>query len=136
MSKPKRKGCGETFIMEDIRYIAHNLGKTGMSAEKIARVLETDVHTVASWLEEAGIDPREYKGMAYRRQMAGIAAAKEKGVRFGRSRIEPPDNFPEIVDALENKEITAKEAIRQSGMAEATFYRRLREYREKRSKHN
>ena len=67
---------------------------------------------------------------------AGIAAAKEKGVRFGRSRIEPPDNFPEIVDALENKEITAKEAIRQSGLAEATFYRRLREYREKRSKHN
>lgn len=136
MNKQNGKDGGETFIMEDIRYIAWNLGKTGISAEKIAKVLETDIHTVASWLEEAGIDPREYKGMGYQRQMAGIAAAKEKGVRFGRSRVEPPDNFPEIVDALENKEITAKEAIRQSRLAEATFYRRLREYREKRCKHN
>jgi len=119
MNKQNGKDGGETFIMEDIRYIAWNLGKTGMSAEKIAKVLETDIHTVALWLEEAG-----------------IAAAKEKGVRFGRSRVEPPDNFPEIVDALENKEITAKEAIRQSGLAEATFYRRLREYMEKRCKHN
>lgn len=121
--------------MEEIRYIAWNLGKTGMSAEKIAKVLETDIHTVAAWLDEAGVDPRKYKGLAYQRQMAGIAAAKEKGVRFGRSRVEPPDNFADIVNALENKAITAKEAIDQSGLAEATFYRRLREYRERRSKH-
>ena len=48
----------------------------------------------------------------------------------------PSDTVYTSLFALENKEITAKEAIRQSGLAEATFYRRLREYREKRSKHN
>ena len=62
-----------------------------------------------------------------------ISQAKAKGIKFGRPRVEPPDNFSEIVNALENKVITTKEAMQQSGMAEATFYRRLREYRKRRS---
>lgn len=119
--------------MDEIRYIAENLGKTGMSIEKIANVLEVDIHIIESWLNETGINPREYKDMLYQRQMDGIAAAKAKGIKFGRPRIEPPDNFSEIVNALENKVITTKEAMQQSGMAEATFYRRLREYRRRRS---
>ncbi len=119
--------------MDEIRYIAENLGKTGMSIEKIANVLEVDIHIIESWLNETGINPREYKDMLYQRQMDGIAAAKAKGIKFGRPRVEPPDNFSEIVNALENKVITTKEAMRQSGMAEATFYRRLREYRKRRS---
>ena len=119
--------------MDAIRYIAENLGKTGMSIEKIANVLEVDIHIIESWLNETGINPREYKDMLYQRQMDGIAAAKAKGIKFGRPRVEPPDNFSEIVNALENKVITTKEAMQQSGMAEATFYRRLREYRRRRS---
>ena len=119
--------------MDEIRYIAENLGKTGMSIEKIANVLEMDSHIVELWLDDAGIDPKEYKDMLYQRQMDGIAAAKAKGIKFGRPRVEPPDNFSEIVNALENKVITTKEAMQQSGMAEATFYRRLREYRKRRS---
>ena len=119
--------------MDEIRYIAENLGKTGMSIEKIANVLEVDINIIESWLNETGINPREYKDMLYQRQMDGIAAAKAKGIKFGRPRVEPPDNFSEIVNALENKVITTKEAMQQSGMAEATFYRRLREYRRRRS---
>ena len=119
--------------MGEIRYIAENLGKTGMSIEKIANVLEVDIHIVELWLDDAGIDPKEYKDMIYQRQMDGIAAAKAKGIKFGRPRVEPPDNFSEIVNALENKVITTKEAMQQSGMAEATFYHRLREYRKRRS---
>ena len=119
--------------MDAIRYIAENLGKTGMSIEKIANVLEMDIHIVELWLDDAGINPKEYKDMLYQRQMDGIAAAKAKGIKFGRPRVEPPDNFSEIVNALENKVITTKEAMQQSGMAEATFYRRLREYRRRRS---
>lgn len=64
-----------------------------------------------------------------KRQAEGIAAAKLKGVRFGRPEIPPPDNFAEIVAAWEAKKIPFAEAVRQCGMSEATFYRRLREYR-------
>ena len=63
------------------------------------------------------------------RQAEGIAAAKARGVKFGRPEIQIPDNFGQIVAAWEEKKITIKEALEQCGMSEATFYRRLREYR-------
>ena len=86
--------------MEDIKYIAENLGKIGMSAEKIANVLEVDIRLVGLWLDDAGINPKDYKDKAYQRQQEGIAAAKAKGIKFGRPRVEPPDNFAEIVNAF------------------------------------
>ena len=64
-----------------------------------------------------------------KRQAEGIAAAKLKGVRFGRPEIPLPDNFVEIAEAWEAKKIPFAEAVRQCGMSEATFYRRLREVR-------
>ena len=63
------------------------------------------------------------------RQAEGIAAAKARGVRFGRPQLEIPDHFGLTVQAWERKEITFREAVRQCDMSEATFYRRLREYR-------
>lgn len=63
------------------------------------------------------------------RQAEGIAAAKARGVRFGRPQIEISDHFGLTVQAWERKEITFREAARQCDMSEATFYRRLREYR-------
>lgn len=60
-----------------------------------------------------------------------IQQAKARGARFGRPRAKIPANFPEIVDAWRRGTIPAEEAIRQSGMASATFYRYARELREK-----
>lgn len=64
-----------------------------------------------------------------RRQEEGIAAAKAKGVRFGRPAKPVPDNFGVIVNAWETKKISFQEALRQCDMSEATFYRKLKEYR-------
>ena len=64
-----------------------------------------------------------------KRQAEGIAAAKLKGVRFGRPKIPLPDSFGEIVAAWEAKKYSISEAVKKCGMSEATFYRRLREYR-------
>lgn len=63
------------------------------------------------------------------RQAEGIVAAKARGVRFGRPQIQLPDHFEQIVAAWERGEITIHEVIRQCDMSEATFYRRLREFR-------
>lgn len=63
------------------------------------------------------------------RQAEGIAAAKARGVRFGKPQIQLPDHFGQIVAAWERGEITIHEVIRQCDMSEATFYRRLREFR-------
>ena len=63
------------------------------------------------------------------RQAEGIAAAKKRGVRFGRPGVKPPENFPEIVAAWKAGRLSFRDALERSGLAEATFYRRLREYR-------
>ena len=63
------------------------------------------------------------------RQAEGIAAAKARGVRFGRPKKEIPADFGEIVAAWERKQLPISEALTRCDMSEATFYRRLREYR-------
>lgn len=65
------------------------------------------------------------------RQAEGIAAAKKRGVRFGRPVIAPPETFPKIIGDWEKGKITFPDALKQSELSEATFYRRLREYRAK-----
>ncbi len=64
-----------------------------------------------------------------KRQAEGIAAARKRGVKFGRPEKGTPENFGEIVRRWEKRTLSFAEALEQCGMSEATFYRRLREYR-------
>ncbi len=64
-----------------------------------------------------------------KRQEEGIAAAKAKGVHIGRPVKATPDNFSEIIKQWEKKKLPLEQVLRECGMSEATFYRRLREYR-------
>lgn len=69
-----------------------------------------------------------------KRQAEGIAAAKARGVKFGRPEKEAPDDFGEIVKAWEQKKLSFVDVLERCNMSEATFYRRLREYRLLRNK--
>lgn len=64
-----------------------------------------------------------------KRQAQGIAAAKAKGVRFGRPGKEIPADFGKIIRQWEENKIPIAEAVKHCNMSEATFYRRVREYR-------
>lgn len=64
-----------------------------------------------------------------KRQEQGIAAAKAKGVKFGRPGTPVPDDFGEIIRGWKNGRFDFDEAVKRCGMSPATFYRRLREYR-------
>ncbi len=64
------------------------------------------------------------------RQAEGIAAAKAKGVKFGRPAIGTPPDYETIIEEWEAKRLPTLEAIKRCNMSEATFYRRLREYRQ------
>ena len=61
------------------------------------------------------------------RQAEGIAAARKRGVRFGRPTKEAPPDFDELIAKWQKKEMPLDEILRQYGMSESTFYRRLRE---------
>lgn len=57
------------------------------------------------------------------------AAAKAKGVHFGRPEAVVPDDFAKIVHKYKKGQLSAKEAMQMCGMGKATFYRKLKEFR-------
>ncbi len=60
------------------------------------------------------------------RQAEGIAAAKAKGVKFGRPPLPLPNNFYEIHKAWRSKKLTLKEAANACNMSVGTFYGKAR----------
>lgn len=60
------------------------------------------------------------------RQADGIAAAKSRGVQFGRRRIDRPEMYPEIKKALEAGELTAGQAADALGVSRTTFFKWVR----------
>ena len=56
------------------------------------------------------------------RQAEGIAAAKARGVRFGRPPRPVPDNFHQVQMDWRNKKITLKQAASACAMPVTTFY--------------
>ena len=61
------------------------------------------------------------------RQAEGIAAAKAKGVRFGRERIELPDDFPDFARQWQKGNISSRHAAKELGISYQTFLRRAKE---------
>jgi len=57
------------------------------------------------------------------RQKEGIAAAKARGVRFGRAPMERPADYSQIKVLWQQNEISAREAGRQLGITHKTFLR-------------
>ena len=57
-----------------------------------------------------------------RRQAEGIAAAKARGVRFGRAGMPAPENFDRLHQAWRNGQMTLGQAANACGMPESSFY--------------
>ena len=55
------------------------------------------------------------------RQAQGIAAAKKRGVKFGRPKKELPANFKSVVEKWQGKELSSRQAARECGMPLTTF---------------
>lgn len=64
-----------------------------------------------------------------KRQLQGIAAAKARGVRFGRPEKEIPPEFILLIREWEKKKIALSEILAMCQISESTFYRRLRKVR-------
>jgi len=63
------------------------------------------------------------------RQAEGIAAAKARGIRFGRPIKKPPDDFSILVKKWERGKLLLPDLLEQADLKTATFYNRLRELR-------
>ena len=66
-----------------------------------------------------------------KRQADGIAAAKARGVKFGRPEKDLPENFGELLEQWERKEIGIVDMLRLCDLSRSTLYVKLRQYRQK-----
>ena len=60
------------------------------------------------------------------RQREGIDAAKQAGKNLGRPKVQPPDNFEDVLVEWQAGRITAKEAMRQTGLKRSSFYKMIK----------
>ena len=70
------------------------------------------------FLSVAKEERREYRR---RQQAEGIAAARERGVKFGRSRKPLPESFEEYREAWRGGQMTLRQAAKDCGMNHSTF---------------
>ncbi len=63
-----------------------------------------------------------------KRQAQGIAAAKQRGVKFGRPESSTPPDFEKIIKQWQNGKFTSYQAAQKCNTSRATLYRKLREY--------
>ena len=68
------------------------------------------------------------------RQAEGIAAAKARGVRFGRPIKQLPENFGALLKLWERGNLPLPALLEQTDLKIATFYNRLREFRSARKR--
>ena len=61
------------------------------------------------------------RNMNHQRTMEGLAAARARGVKFGRKPIEKPDSYEAFREQWKNKEISARKAAVALGVSTPTF---------------
>ncbi|MBQ2897918.1 MAG: recombinase family protein [Clostridia bacterium] len=127
---------GDTVIVESISRFARN---TRDLLNLVDKLTQKKVHFIS---QKENIDTTTPTGQfmltifaavatleresILQRQAEGIAIAKEQGKYTGRKKIENPE-FLQIYQRWQNKEITAKKAMRILSMKPNTFYRRAKE---------
>ena len=73
-------------------------------------------------IEVLGTIAEQERLTIHQRQREGINAAKAKGKHLGRPSTSLPDNWEEVLALWQSSEITAREAMRRTGMKRTMFY--------------
>ena len=122
-----RLGCNYREILEEWRYITKTKGAdivfinmplldTRRGKDLMGTFLSDIVLQVLSFVAE------NERAAIRQRQAEGIAAAKNRGVRFGRPAKRLPKGFRHQCEKWKRGEITLTEAAKNCGMPISTFY--------------
>ena len=109
---------GDTVIVESISRFARN---TRDLLELVEQLTAKEVEFVS---KKEAIDTTTPTGKF---MLTVFAADKQQGKYTGRKPLPLPDNFEAVVTRWRRGEITAREAMRKTGLKPNTFYRRVHE---------
>lgn len=103
-------------IKADIKVIDMPILDTSNNKELLGNVISDIVLGLLSYVAETE------RTFIRQRQREGIDIAKNKGIKFGRPRIEKPINFDYVVNRWKNKEISTKDALKELNLKPNVFY--------------
>ena len=152
-NRPQYKGLMRKMKKDDLLYIK-SIDRLGRNYEEILqqwRMLTKDEGIDIVVLDMPLLDTRQGKDLLgtfiadlvlqilsfvaqnereyiRKRQAEGIAAAKAKGIKFGRKPRPLPENFYEVHRAWRTKKLTLKQAAAACNMPVGTFYGKARKF--------
>lgn len=125
LGRNKRLTLKEIQYFKDnqVRLIALNLPTTQLdtSDNLMLDTINNIVIELYTMMAQDEVEKRE------KRQQEGIRIALEKGVKFGRRKIEYPKEWEGIMGLVENKAISNVKAIEMLGLKKTTYYKLLKE---------
>ena len=115
------------FKDNGIRLVALNLPTTQLDTTDnvMLETINNIVIELYTMMAQQEIETRE------KRQREGIDIALANGVKFGRREIEYPKNWDSVMVLVESKQINNIDAMQMLGLKKTTYYKLLKEYRNK-----
>lgn len=92
--------------------------------DAIGQLISDVALQIFSWFAE------DERNRIRRAQQEGLQAAKARGVKLGRKKIEMTDDFIKAYERWKNGEITALKAMELSKLKKGTFYNMVKRYEE------
>ena len=126
---------GDRVVVESISRFARNTRDLLDLVERLCGVcqkehIDTTTPTGKFMLTVFGAVAELERGYILERQEEGIAAAKRRGKHLGRPVKAVAPDFGKLAKQWENKQVPLSKVLELcGGISEATFYRRLLEYR-------
>lgn len=109
-------------IQADIVVLDMPLLDTTQFKDSLGTFIADLVLQILSWMAE------EERERIRKRQREGIDLALQKGVVFGRPKMEITEEFKQAYDRWKSGEITAVKAMKEAGVKKTTFYKLVKEY--------
>lgn len=137
---------GDTLVIKELDRLGRNKEKVKCELEwfkaakirvKILDVPTTLIDCGQDWvldmasnilIEVMASIAEEERAKIHQRQSEGIAAAKNKGVVFGRPAIQKPDNYEEVMALVDSGQMKATDAMLKLGLKKTSFYKLRKEY--------
>lgn len=115
------------FKDKGIRLVALNLPTTQVDTTDnlMLETINNIVIELYTMMAQQEIETRE------KRQQEGIKIALENGVKFGRKEIDYPNNWSNVIQLVDSKDISNIEAMKMLGLKKTTYYKLLKQHRNK-----
>ncbi len=137
---------GDLFVTKSIDRLGRNYNEILEQWSIITKIKQADVYIIDFPLLDTRSKDKDLTGafiadlvlqilsyvaqtereFIHQRQAEGIAAAKQRGVKFGRNKIELPSNFEKAKDCYLSGTLSVRKAAKLCDMNPSTFYRKCK----------